>query len=63
MTRRKDLLLVIATFVVAPLAASAAPITVPTDLGVGDKYRLAFVTSTTRDATSIDIAARCTREI
>jgi hypothetical protein len=45
-----------ALFVFIPLAASAAPITVPTDLSVGDKYRLAFVTSTTRDAISADIA-------
>jgi hypothetical protein len=41
---------------IAPLASSAAPITVPTDLNLGDKYRLAFVTSTVRDATSSDIA-------
>lgn len=40
----------------APPAAWAAPITVPTDLNPGDHYRLAFVTSTTRDATSADIA-------
>lgn len=37
-------------------AAHGAPITVPTDLNFGDQYRLAFVTSTTRDATSSDIA-------
>ncbi len=49
-------LVVFATFAIAPLAASAAIITVPTDLNVGDQYRLAFVTSTTRDATSTDIA-------
>lgn len=36
--------------------AQAAPITVPTGLNPGDTYRLAFVTSTTRDATSSDIA-------
>jgi hypothetical protein len=34
----------------------AAPITVPTGLNPGDQYRLAFVTSGTRDATSEDIA-------
>lgn len=34
----------------------AAPITVPTILNPGDQYRLAFVTSTTRDATSSNIA-------
>lgn len=38
------------------LAAWAAPITVPTDLNLGDKYRLAFVTSTGRDGSSNDIA-------
>lgn len=36
-------------------AASAAPITVPSGLNPGDTYRLAFVTSTTRDASSSDI--------
>lgn len=34
----------------------AGPITVPTGLGLGDEYRLVFVTSTTRAATSTDIA-------
>ena len=34
----------------------AAPITVPTGLNPGDQYRLAFVTSGTRDALSSDIA-------
>ncbi len=48
-------LLVFAAFAVAPLAASAVPITVPTDLSPGDKYRLAFVTSTGRDTTSANI--------
>lgn len=37
-------------------SALAAPITVPTGLNPGDTYRLAFVTSTRRDATSTDIA-------
>ena len=37
-------------------SANAMPITEPTSLGVGDTYRLAFVTSTTTDATSTDIA-------
>ena len=36
--------------------AYAMPITVPTGLNPGDQYRLAFVTSTTRDATSTVIA-------
>ena len=51
-----SLLLFHASFVLAPLTASAAPITVPTGLNPGDQYRLAFVTSTTRDATSSNIA-------
>jgi hypothetical protein len=45
-----------ATFAVAPLAVSAAPITVPSGLNPGDQYRLAFVTSTTRDALSFNVA-------
>lgn len=39
-----------------PAASLAVPITVPTDLTVGDQYRLLFVTSTTRDGTSTNIA-------
>lgn len=39
-----------------PATALAVPITVPTSLSVGDQYRLAFVTSSGRDATSSDIA-------
>lgn len=35
---------------------TAAPITIPPGLNPGDQYRLAFVTSTTRDATSSNIA-------
>ncbi len=56
MTRIIASLLATATFVVAPLASSAAPITVPADLNPGEKYRLAFVTSSTRNAMSLDIA-------
>jgi hypothetical protein len=41
---------------VTSLPALAAPITVPSGLNPGDQYRLAFVSSTTRDATSTDIA-------
>ena len=41
--------------VVTAGSAAAIPITVPTSLSPGDQYRLAFVTSTTRDATSSDI--------
>jgi hypothetical protein len=47
---------VCATFVVAPLAVSAAPITVPAGLNPGDHYRLAFMTSTSTHASSSDIA-------
>ena len=46
-------LLVFASFVVAPQESPAPPMVIPIDLGMGDKYRLAFVTSTTRDATDI----------
>ncbi len=42
--------------IVAPTGASAAIITTPLALSPGDQYRLAFVTSTTRDATSSNIA-------
>ncbi len=51
-----SLILFCATFVVLPLPSSAAPITVPSGLNPGEQYRLAFVTSTTRDATSSNIA-------
>jgi hypothetical protein len=50
------LLLFCAISFFAPRPASAAPITVPTDLNPGDQYRLSFVTSTKRDATSLNIA-------
>ena len=52
---RKTALAVVALGVVSS-AAPAAPIVVPAGLSPGDQYRLAFVTSTTRDATSADIA-------
>lgn len=48
--------LLFAVFATSPLAGYAAPITVPSGLSAGDQYRLAFVTSTRRDATSSDIA-------
>ena len=41
---------------ISPQTASAQPITVPSGLSPGDQYRLAFVTSTTTDASSSDIA-------
>ncbi len=56
MNRLVTLLFVIAAFVVTPLAASAEVITLPSDLDPGETYRLAFVTSTVRDALSSDIA-------
>jgi hypothetical protein len=37
-------------------SAQAAPIVTPVGLSAGDTYRLAFVTSTTRDGLSPDIA-------
>lgn len=37
-------------------ASSAVPITLPTGLTAGEQYRLAFVTSSGRDALSVDIA-------
>jgi hypothetical protein len=50
------LILAIAAFAVASHAASAAVVTIPTGLNPGDQYRLTFVTSATRDATSTNIA-------
>ena len=38
------------------VSAQATPVTAPTGLNPGDTYRLVFVTSTTRDAQSSDIA-------
>lgn len=49
--------IVAAALLLAEATASfAAPITVPTGLSPGDPYRLAFVTSAARDATSPNIA-------
>ena len=42
--------------IVAPTGASAAIVTTPVGLSPGDQYRLAFVTTTLRDATSSNIA-------
>ena len=42
--------------IVAPTGASAAIVTTPVGLSPGDQYRLAFVTSTQRNATSSAIA-------
>ena len=42
-------------FGLASVAPAMAIVTVPTGLSPGDDYRLAFVTSTTRDATSTSI--------
>jgi hypothetical protein len=51
-----SLILFATTILVAPLAASAAPITIPPSLSPGSQYRLAFVTSTGIAATSSNIA-------
>ncbi len=50
------IVLAIAAAGISSSPALSAPITVPTDLSVGDTYRLAFVTSANRNATSTDIA-------
>ena len=50
------LALVVVMVFLLPATVLAVPITVPTTLNPGDQYRLAFVTSDTRDATSTDIA-------
>ena len=49
-------IVMLAAISIMPITADAAPITLPIGLNPGDEYRLAFVTSTTRDATSTDIA-------
>ena len=46
---------VILAMVAGVSTAFAAPITTPAELNPGDQYRLVFVTTTTRDATSTDI--------
>jgi hypothetical protein len=51
-----SLILLFTTYLFVPLAALAAPITVPLGLNPGDQYRLAFVTSTSRDSQSTAIA-------
>jgi hypothetical protein len=48
--------LALAAMAMTAPSALSAPITLPTGLNPGDQYRLAFVTSTTRDATSTNIA-------
>jgi hypothetical protein len=50
------LFMAVAAMAMTANTALAAPITIPTGLNPGDTYRIAFVTSTTRDATSSDIA-------
>ncbi len=50
------LCMAIAAMAMTSNTALAAPITIPTGLNPGDTYRIAFVTSTVRDATSTDIA-------
>ena len=48
--------LAIATLALTAHMTLAAPVTIPAGLNPGDTYRIAFVTSTTRDATSTNIA-------
>jgi hypothetical protein len=55
-SRKLWMLLSLLSLALAATPVEADPITQPTDLNPGDQYRLAFVTSTTRDATSADIA-------
>jgi hypothetical protein len=49
-------MLMMAAIAFAPAAKATAILTVPPGLNPGDQYRIVFVTSTTRDATSTDIA-------
>lgn len=57
MTRIVASLLTCTVLAVARLASAAAIVTVPTDLNLGDQYRLVFTTSfPTTNATSTDIA-------
>ena len=50
-------ILALAAIAIATSVAVAMPVTVPSFLNPGDQYRLAFVTSTQRDAQSSDIGA------
>ena len=54
--RGTNLVIVCTALVVAPYAVIAAPITDPSDLNFGDTYRLAFVSSSSHDAQSTNIA-------
>jgi hypothetical protein len=56
--RRLRSLMVLATLLLVATATPvvAGPITLPTSLSPGDSYRLAFVSSTSRDATSSNVA-------
>lgn len=56
MFRRATLTLFISSFLfLSPHIEVSASIALPTDLSLGDQFRLVFVTSTKRDATSPDI--------
>jgi PEP-CTERM motif len=50
-----NILMTVATLGIVATSALAGPITQPVGLVAGDQYRLAFVTSDTRDATSSNI--------
>jgi hypothetical protein len=56
MTRFRSTFFILVVVFCCAQFSYAAPITVPTDLNPGDPYRLAFVSSTVRDATSVIIA-------
>lgn len=56
MSRLQTLAIAVALILGAASESRAVPITQPTGLNPGDQYRLVFATSTTRDATSSNIA-------
>ena len=56
MTRFRSTFFILVVVFCCAQFSYVAPITVPTDLNPGDQYRLAFASSTTRDATSAIIA-------
>ena len=56
MLRAFSYLVALVALVATPFVSRAAPVVVPAGLQQGDQYRVAFITSTTRDATSADIA-------
>jgi len=57
MMKKSKLICVLTLGCMAVMPATADIVTYPTNLNVGDQYRLVFVTSGTRDATNQDIGA------